>query len=86
MDGGPSNLTLLVILNGLPAGLYYISARTTSAFEQKLLWYSKALYSGDVIENKHDAQGLNYFGNNVWGAEPLSFIPEHGKKKLIAVE
>ena len=102
VDNGPSIFTFasaLVVLNQLPPGLHSISARIitvenitgTPASGQKLLWYSKVLYPGDVIENKYDAQGLNYFGNSVWGAEPLVFTPElcckpkQHTKELIAV-
>lgn len=32
--------------------------------------YLKTIYTDTNIMNQYDAQGLNYYGNNVWGANP----------------
>lgn len=35
------------------------------------IMYFKALYNGQTVSNKADAQGLNYWGNSVWGGLPI---------------
>jgi hypothetical protein len=36
-----------------------------------MLWYTKLLKNGDVVSNKYEANSLNYWGNDPWGAGPL---------------
>lgn len=33
--------------------------------------YFKELFDGDYLANEFDAQGINYWGNSTWGAEPV---------------
>jgi outer membrane protein assembly factor BamB len=35
------------------------------------LWYTKIVSNGDVIANEQDANALNYWGNDTWGAGAL---------------
>jgi hypothetical protein len=93
VDNGPYALSLSEAIDEInkfiDGSLHTIFARTqtvdgidgTAASGQQMLWYTKVLYTGQSIENKYDAQGLNYYGNALWSAKPL--VKETSGKNLL---
>lgn len=93
VDDGPYSLSLSEAIDEInkftDGSVHTIFARTktadgisgTVASGQQMLWYTKVLYSGQAIENRYDAQGLNYYGNALWSAKPL--VKETSGKNLI---
>ncbi len=48
--------------------LHITDTSAVGSSSTNLLWYTKSLKDGERVNNRWDANALNYWGNDVWGA------------------